>query len=526
MKKFDGFKVHGKPFFALGAQAHNSSSYSREMFQGAVDSALALRCNTLEAPVYWEKIEPQEGEFDFSMIDMMVDLCRKNALHLVILWFGSWKNGEMSYCPAYVKRDTVRFQRVLGADGVAVTDLSAHSAANRDQDANAFAKLLAYLKKIDGDTQTVIAVQVENEPGYLRTDRDYSPSALDHQNRAVPEGLLAFLEGRKSSEPYRDWVKNGFQRGQNWFQTFGIRGYEYCEAWYISRYIDWVAAKGKAQYDIPMYVNVWLTTAPWGIPGLNYPGAGAVKRNLDIWQCAVSALDIIAPDIYVRNPYRFQEHCNTYLREDNALFIPESFRDVSSACNMFYAIAVGAVGYACFGSELVFDKDGQISEECKAIVDSNSVVQNAMPLILKHRNTGKIHSVVRHEGDEYAMFEFDSYIGSVQYEPIAYNAVMDYHNIRDLGTKEMQTPRGLIFEDEPNVFYLAGCYHLRLAKKKSPDWNLTDRYLNIVDHISVEEGHFDDNGVFVSDRVRNGDELIFGGFWVTPKCGIVRVQLL
>lgn len=526
MKKFEGFKVQGKPFFALGAQAHNSSSYSESMMQGAIDATLALKCNTVEAPLYWEKIEPEEGVFDFSMVDVMLEKCRANGLKWVVLWFGSWKNGEMSYCPPYVKAQTDRFQRVIGADGVAVTDLSSHSTANRDQDANAFAHLLAYLKKVDEKEQTVIAVQVENEPGYLRTDRDYSAIAEADLAKAVPADFLAYLETRKESDPYQNWAAEGCPQGKNWFETFGIHGYEYCEAWYMSQYIDYVAAAGKKEYDIPMYINIWLTTAPWGIPGLNYPGGGAVKRNLAIWQYTVKAIDVLAPDIYVRNPYRFQQYCDTYDREDNALFIPESFRDVSSACNMFYAIANGAIGYACFGSELVTDNEGNVREECKPIIESNSVVQNAMPLILKHQKDGRMHAVVQHEGDEYAVFEFEKFVGSVAFNPVAYNAVKDYHNVRDLEKVGKQPVRGLIIEEDAKTFYLAGNYHLRLAKKESPAWNMTDRYLNIVDHIAVEEGHFDENGEFVTDRTRNGDELIFGGFWVTPRCKVVRIQLL
>lgn len=131
MKKFEGFVVDGKPFFPLGAQAHNSSSYSREMFAESCRAAKALLCNTVEAPLYWEKVESREGGFDFSAMDYMLELCRASDLRLVILWFGSWKNGDMSYTPEWVKRDGDRFQRVLRSDGAAVADLSAHYRESR-----------------------------------------------------------------------------------------------------------------------------------------------------------------------------------------------------------------------------------------------------------------------------------------------------------------------------------------------------------------------------------------------------------
>lgn len=45
------------------------------------------------------------------------------------------------------------------------------------------------------------------------------------------------------------------------------------------------------------------------------------------------------------------------------------------------------------------------------------------------------------------------------------------------------------------------------------------------DFLSVEEGTVDDDGVFVPHRRRNGDEVVFGGFWVEPDVGVVRVRL-
>jgi beta-galactosidase GanA len=256
IKKFEGFTVDGKPFFPLGAQAHNSGSYSRKMFEESCRAAKALRCNTVEAPLYWEKVESREGGFDFSALDYMLELCRASDLRLVILWFGSWKNGDMSYAPEWVKRDGDRFQRVLRSDGVAVSDLSAHYRENREADARAFAALCARLKTADSGKGTVIAVQEENEPGYLRTDRDYSPRALEDQAAPVPEALLDYLEAHCGAAAHGDWKKNGGKRGFPWAETFGFHGYEYCEAWTLARYIDAVAGAGKEQYRIPMYVNV------------------------------------------------------------------------------------------------------------------------------------------------------------------------------------------------------------------------------------------------------------------------------
>ena len=524
MKKFEGFKVKGKPFFALGAQAHNSSSYSREMFRETCKATLALNCNTVEAPIYWEKIEPREGIFDFTSIDYMLEICKANRLRLVILWFASWKNGDISYAPEWVKKDQVRFQRVLRADGVPVADLSAHYAANRDADAKALAAVCAYLKKTDESSQTVIAIQVENEPGYLKTDRDFSEKALQNQKAAVPAQLFSYLENHKNTPPGKDWIKNGSKQGLSWFETFGFHGYEYCEAWHLAKYIDEVTAAGKAQYGIPFYINVWLNNGnPWGVPGMEYPGGGAVVRTLHIWQAAVENIDCIAPDIYEQNSFRYENTCDIYNTEENALFIPESHPNLSGSCNMFYAIASGAIGVATFGCESCIDDEGNITDAAIPLRDSNKAIRDIMPMILKHKNTGKIYSVVPHTDQGEQGYEFTEFLGSVQFKD---GRFFDYCDRRDKTPAENRTARGLIIEDENKTFYLAGRFGLSLVPKKSPEITIIRNHFPSPDFVSVEEGHFDDNGNFVCDRIRNGDEAFFGGFWVTPNCGVVRVKLL
>jgi hypothetical protein len=93
------FTISGKPFFPLGGQAHNSSAYSAEEIAPAIRGVLALGGNTLEAPVYWEQLEPEEGRYDFAAADAILAACRDAGLALVVLWFGTWKNGEMRYAP-------------------------------------------------------------------------------------------------------------------------------------------------------------------------------------------------------------------------------------------------------------------------------------------------------------------------------------------------------------------------------------------------------------------------------------------
>jgi len=63
------FKVDGKPFFPLGGQSSTSSAYNDKESEQAFKAVNLLHGNTLWTDVYWEHIEPEEGKFDFKMVD-------------------------------------------------------------------------------------------------------------------------------------------------------------------------------------------------------------------------------------------------------------------------------------------------------------------------------------------------------------------------------------------------------------------------------------------------------------------------
>src|SRR5699024_12025429 len=97
--------VYGHPYLILGGELHNSSASSLEYMKSIWERLAKANINTVLAPVSWELIEPKEGEFDFHLVDGMIEAARRHNLHLVFLWFGSWKNGASTYVPGWVKKD-------------------------------------------------------------------------------------------------------------------------------------------------------------------------------------------------------------------------------------------------------------------------------------------------------------------------------------------------------------------------------------------------------------------------------------
>src|SRR5215475_11520997 len=59
--------VNGEPYLILGGQVHNSSAWPSEL--PAVWKSLAdLHANTVEAPVYWDQMESQPGQFNWDNV--------------------------------------------------------------------------------------------------------------------------------------------------------------------------------------------------------------------------------------------------------------------------------------------------------------------------------------------------------------------------------------------------------------------------------------------------------------------------
>lgn len=85
--------VNGKPFLILGAELQNSSLSSAEYMSEVWPKMVAANINTVLGAVTWEVIEPEEDRFDFKGLDKVILDARKHGLHLILLWFGSWKNG-------------------------------------------------------------------------------------------------------------------------------------------------------------------------------------------------------------------------------------------------------------------------------------------------------------------------------------------------------------------------------------------------------------------------------------------------
>jgi len=492
--------VEGRPFLILGGQIHNSSAWPSELPQ-VWQSMETLHANTIEAPVYWEQFEQQPSVFDYTNVDEIVLGARAHHLHVVLAWFGAWKNGAMHYAPAWVKNNPSRFPRVQRPDGEPTDILSPLSQNTLQADKAAFTALMHHLKQIDSEQHTVLFVQVENEAGNLGSVRDNSAQANRAFAGPVPAELLAITH----------------QQPGNWSQVFGAAADETFQVYYQAKYIDQLAAAGKAEFNIPLYINVWVDLPVEDLPqkqmamaGISYPSGGAIQKFVGLWRALAPAIDLIGPDLYTDDSQLYRETMLAYRRPDNPLFIPETGRDDTFGKFLFYALGEGAIGFSPFG----VDQTGWNilgDQPFKTHASNFALIGPMSREIAQLEFDGKLQTAVEEPGQPSREVDFGDWQATVAF------GFPQSDGQRPPGTKDAHAV-ALIARLGPDEFLVTGVdasvsFHL----PGKPMWNRSEI-------VSAEQGIYE-NGVWKPLRLWNGDESDRGlCFYQKPEVLHVRLE--
>jgi len=381
--------VNRHPFLILGGELGNSSSATAAQADSIIPKLASMHVNTILMPVAWEQLEPTENNFDFSILDHWLEVARAHKMHLVLLWFGSWKNAFSNYAPAWVKSDPKRFPRAEATDGKPLEILSTIGPETRRCDSRAFAALLHHVREKDSEQQTVLMVQVENEVGYLGQGRDRSPEANRLFHGRVPDTLLRAL-GAKRTQLSPELASHFNDRGQTWAEVFGDAANEVFMAWNYATYLEAVSHTGKTEYALPMYVNAQLP-APLERAG-EYPSGGPHPYYLEIWRAAAPSLDFYSPDIYWPN---FEYWVQRYATPGNPIFIPEARLD-AAPYNAFYAYGQGhAFGFCPFAVDSLTlpEKD---SEPKPPLMQVYELLDSLSDLLPAAQAAGSTRGIVLH----------------------------------------------------------------------------------------------------------------------------------
>ena len=336
-------------FRILGGELSNSAATSVSDIEEVLPRMKALGLNTVLVPVYWEFLEPVEGQLDFTLVDRTIDVARQQGLKIVPLWFGAWKNSMSCYAPAWFKRDVKRFPRAVTAEGKPLEIASCFSDNVLQADLKAFSALMQHITEKDPQREVVIMMQIENEIGMLESARDHSPLAEKAYRQPVPQALLKAL---------------GIKKKGTWIEVFGTDDYadEKFMAWHYACYVEHLAQAARRIHNMPLYVNAAMNSR--GRKPGEYPSAGPLAHLADIWKAGAPSIDILAPDIYDTGFKSWASQYAMPLRPQdggkvkNRLFIPESRCCENSGVRALYAFGEHqALGFSPFAIDQASPKE-------------------------------------------------------------------------------------------------------------------------------------------------------------------------
>jgi Domain of unknown function (DUF5597)/Glycosyl hydrolases family 35 len=503
-------QVDGKPFLILGGQAHNSSASNPKDLEAVWQSLEAMHANTAEVPVYWQLIEPQPGQFDFHMIDAIIQGARQHNLRVILLWFGTWKwveDSGMAYTPSWIKKDPATYFHIRDEAGQPLYNISPLSTAARDADAKAFAAMMQHIKSVDSTEHTVIMMQVENESGLKGTNRDYSPQANRAYQSAVPAELMTYLEkhrGHLMPALAAAWDGRHNPASGTWPEVFGDLAPEVFSAWTIGRYIDDVAAAGEKIYPLPMYCNAW-PISPGEARAGDWPSGTPSPHVLDIWAAAAPHIFAYAPDIY--SP-EFMHVAREYTRTNNPFFVVETSFSPSHAAYVFPTLTeFNGLGFSPFGIDIAL-QDGKLDASGKALAACYKALGPLLPLIEKDRYTGKMFTVIQEDNRADAIPLSRKLAAVVSYGPERWFL----QHARQPTTQARAG--GVIIEMGPDDYIVAGT-GFRVTFRNLQGAALSPEY------ISIERGTF--HGLeWAPEQLLNGDERHVD---LARWPGILRVRL-
>ena len=498
------FLVDGQPCLLLGGEIHNSSASDPVYMEKHVLPALRkLRGNIVLAPVYWEKLEPAEGCYDYSLVDSLIEMMRKEGLKLGILWFGTWKGPDSLFIPGWLKARLTDEDFQRDENGKLIRQISPFAEEVLAADERAYVQLMHHILETDKEEQTVVLMQVENEPGTWFHKRDHSARAENAYRAALPEDAAAFFG------PAKSWAE------------LPDEGSEAFMGYFVSRAVGKIAAAGKEVYPLPTFTNC--------VPNMGFlhVAGGPSAENAAIWKHFAPAIDVLTPNVYDPG---FERIIRPYLQEENALMIPETGLDKDLLSKLLFMTGIGGLMYSPFGIEELFPapedeyhfrlpggraplKNGE------ALAEAYQILQELYPKILSALEENRAYALIQRP-DEKPGTPVPGFGGMLRFEGGATRVLEIGKYCFSIRLGYSSTPEtaplaaALILQESEDSFLLLGVNMAAELSSVDPEESVfVEDYRELVLR----------DGVLTEGRTLNGDER--NSFSAGERLGVLRICL-
>ncbi|MFA6651846.1 MAG: DUF5597 domain-containing protein, partial [Bacteroidales bacterium] len=293
-----------------------------------------------------------------------------------------------------------------------------------------------------------------------------------------------------------------------WEEVFAENADEYFHAWSVARYIEYVAAAGKAVNPMPMYVNAALRDPLTNPPATHYESGGPTDNVIPIWKAAAPSIDFVAPDIYLRGDETVLKVIDLYSRPDNALMVPETGGHVK----YLYKVIENGIGFAPFGIDTRWagtanDSPNPLAEEYKLLAPMTGKLS-------QWGFEGRIQSVVEPEEDGQTQR-----IDLGNWEAVIIFGRGQRLDLRQDPLPENRTGKAMIIKLDEDEFMAVGttCRFTfnPIRENEGKAWQ----------YLEVTEGYYQ-NDEYQMIRILNGDETDWGGPYIGEKPTLLHFKLV
>ncbi len=329
IKEYNGrnrIHIDGKPYLTLGIQYDYLNCTKIEDFDYLFQHTVSLGCNTLFFPLRWLVMEPEEGKYNWEVLDHAIARCREYGLRMSLLWFGTNQGGSARPAPDWVINDRKRFPRIIDEKGRERDGLCPNSESTLEAEKNSFNQLLNHLAEVDGKEHTVIMMQIENEV-CLYMSHEQSEISYARQQPAMD-----FWTPRC----YCDVCNALYQKEGGSEFEFGVRS--------LIKYLNSLLEGQKKIFPVLTYVNFPINPLR--------PG-----EDVEMYLEECHGVDFVAPDYYGFTPGDLAFAIQHFRRGRNIPFIAEHSTESvgDAAMNLYLSVCEhGVQGFSPWAIDHAF----------------------------------------------------------------------------------------------------------------------------------------------------------------------------